>query len=348
MSTATPIVTVIIAAYNCSRFLQETVRSALLQSLQSVEIIIVNDASTDLTQSVAHQLMLQDRRVRLITLETNSGPSIARNVGLEHARGDYIAILDADDISMPRRFEQQVAFLNETSTDLCGSWFVEFGRGVPRTVRWPHTEAALRAAMLFQYAILHPSILARREVFGRFRYKPELRLAEDYDLCARAMSEFRLANVPKVLVRYRRHAGQATLSQRAKMEDEAKRIRIQALRAEGISASHNEQRVHNLIRAPSSIFSMADFAHIESWLMKLVNWFDHPEAREVVASQWTRSAVRAAPLGVDMWRRYRDSPLHGLLSRKMAGDFDLAVLAAMRLHYGSRTYELMRRLGVSA
>lgn len=341
-----PLISVVVAAYNRARFLRAAVRSALSQSVADSEVIIVDDASTDSTAEVAKELASEDARVRLLQMPLNVGPSAARNAALDVARGQYVAILDADDVCMPGRFERQLEFLQETGTDLCGSWFVEFGRGMARTVRWPHTEAGLRAAMLFQYTILHPSVMARRVVFERFRYRPEFRLAEDYDLCSRAMSEFRVANVPEVLVRYRRHAGQATLARRAEMEDVTCRIRIGALEGQGIQATADERRLHNLIRAPSSNMSMADFEGIEAWLMKLTGYLEHPDAVDVIASQWTRAAVRAAPLGLPMWRRYRASPLRAMAGRKRIDEIDLAALALLRLQYGSPAFEALRRFGL--
>lgn len=346
--TPSPLVSVVVAAHNRAGFLRETVYSTLNQSLRDIEVLIVDDASTDTTSEVARRLMSEDSRVRLLQLRQNAGPSTARNVALDEACGIYIAILDADDICMPTRFERQIAFLHQTGVDLCGSWFVEFGKGPPRKVRWPHSEPALRAAMLFQYAVLHPSVLARREVFDRFRYTPELRLAEDYDLCVRVMSEFRIASVPDALVRYRRHSGQATLTQRAKMEEVTRRIRLDALQVHGIEPSEEEQRTHNQIRAPQSIRSTEDFERIEAWLLKLINRFDHPDAQHAIASQWTRAAVRAAPLGQTMLRKYRGSPLYDMLNKRLVGDMDMAALAILRLDYCSRAFEALRRFGLSA
>jgi hypothetical protein len=93
---------------------------------------------------------------------------------------------------------------------------------------------------------------------------------------------------------------------------------------------------------------MEDFERIEAWLLKLVDHFEHSDAKRVVASQWIRAAVRAAPLGLPMWRKYRASPLHDLLGGKIGSDIDLAALAAIRLDYGSRAFEALRRFGLSA
>jgi len=339
-------VSVVIATHNRARFLVESVRSALEQTLPPVEVLIVDDASTDNTAEVVEQLIHGDPRVRLIRLPVNVGPSVARNTALQHSRGDLIAILDSDDVCLPNRFERQATYMQSIGVDLCGSWFEEFGHGIPRKVRWPHAEEALRAAMLFQNTLCHPTMMARREVFDRYLYKPELRLAEDYDLVARAMAQFRIANVPEVLTRYRRHAQQATLSQRKDMETVTRRIRIEALHAQGIEASPEEQRVHNLIRAPQSIRLLDDLEKIEIWLLKLTQLFEHPDVKYAIATQWTRAAIRAAPLGLAMWRKYRGSPLYRLLDQRLTHDMELVALASIRLDYASPAFKALRRFGL--
>jgi hypothetical protein len=256
--------------------------------------------------------------------------------------------MDADDVCLPQRLSRQVAFLEETGLDVCGSWFVEFGQGIPRTLRWPHTEPALRVAMLFQNTLCHPTVMARREVFDRYRYRQDYKLVEDYDLFGRALKEFRIANVPEPLLRYRRHPQQATQARRDAMEALTKRVRLEVLEAEGIETSPDEKRLHNLIRAPESIRDASDLDGIEAWLVKLVAMHDHADAKRVIASQWTRACIRAAPLGFKMLRRYRSSPLRGLSGTGARTIIDLTALAASRLDYRSPAFATLRRLGLSA
>ncbi|MGS1013658.1 glycosyltransferase family 2 protein [Rhodanobacter sp. UC4450_H17] len=343
-----PSVSVIIATYNGASFLPKSIASALEQSLPALEILIIDDGSTDGTAALVKNLALVDGRVRLIKLPHNLGPSTARNVGLDQARGDWIAILDADDLCLPDRFARQVQFLQEAGLDLCGSWFVEFGQGPARTARWPHTEPALRAAMLFQSTICHPTVMARREVFDRYRYREEYRLAEDYDLFARAMADFRMANVPEVLLRYRRHSNQATQTQRKAMEEVTRGIRLEILANQGINASNEERRLHNLIRAPQSISKREDLDGIEAWLLRLVSFYESPEAKQIIASQWIRACVRAAPLGMRMLSAYRTSPLRILADAGTRTSIDLFILATMKLDYQSSLFAALRRLGLSA
>jgi succinoglycan biosynthesis protein ExoO len=96
-------ISVLIAAYNASPFLHRAVRSALAQTLAPLEVLIINDASTDNTLDVAKALASEDSRVRVISLPVNGGPGAARNAGLDAARGDWVAILDADDAYVPSR-----------------------------------------------------------------------------------------------------------------------------------------------------------------------------------------------------------------------------------------------------
>jgi succinoglycan biosynthesis protein ExoO len=114
----TPTVTVLIAAYNAAGFVGRAVASALAQSLAPLEVLVVDDASTDDTGPVVRQLAAADSRIRLITLQENGGPSAARNAGLDAATGEWIAVLDADDAFMPQRLERMLRFAVASRADI--------------------------------------------------------------------------------------------------------------------------------------------------------------------------------------------------------------------------------------
>lgn len=336
---------VVVPVYNGARWLQPALDSIFDQRFdEPFEVLLVDDGSTDRSAAIIEHAQKHHPSLKLLRNERNLGIVASLNRALDAARGNFVARMDADDICVPTRFSRQLRFLRETGVDLCGSWFIEFGNGIPRTVRWPHAEAGLRASMLFQNSICHPAVMARREVFDRYRYREAYRLAEDYDLFTRAMADFRIANVPEVLLRYRRHRHQATQAQRGPMEAVTRVIRLETLRAEGIHATDDEQRLHNLIRAPQSILRIEDLFGIETWLTKLANRYESPEAQRVIASQWIRACIRAAPLGTRMLSIYRASALRGG-ARTL---FDLSALAALKLDYCSKPFAVLRRLGLSA
>lgn len=349
MSTLSrPVVSVVMPFFNAERWIGEALQSLSAQQFAGLEVIAIDDGSSDRGAQKVEQARHRGLNVHLLRQQSNQGIVRCLNLGLDAARGHYIARMDADDICMPQRLSRQLAFLEATGCDLCGSWFREFGQGLSRDVRWPHGEAALRTSLMFQNTICHPTVMAHRRVFEHFRYRESFQLAEDYDLFARAAAEFRVANVPEVLLRYRRHAGQSTQARRQAMEAVTQRIRADVLRSQGVNASTEELRLHNLVRAPSSITSAPDLLGIEHWLQRLASVQSTPEARAIVASQWVRAAIRAAPLGGEMWRIYRNSSLRNLANLSLGGNIDLAVLAILRLDYGSRVFHMLRRLGISA
>ena len=190
--------------------------------------------------------------------------------------------------------------------------------------------------------------MARREVFEQYRYREEYRLVEDYDLLGRAMAKFRMANVPDALLDYRRHPQQATQAKRDAMEVVNQKIRIEVLHAQGIYPTPEEQGFHHQSRAPYSIRRVEDLLGIEAWLMKLHESIPDPEAKEVIASQWVRACIRAAPLGSAMWKAFRSSPLRNASADRFMTGVDIGVLAITRLDYRSVPFALLRRLGLSA
>ena len=341
-------VSVLLPCYKAERWLADALDSVIRQTARDIEILVYDDGSADRTPYILDGYARRDRRVRIFGGEANRGIVHALNFLLDHADGDYVARMDADDVSLPHRFETQLAFLADTGVDLCGSWFQEFGCGLPRTVRWVHEESAVRVAMLFQNTICHPTLLARRDVFGDFRYRRSHSLAEDYDLFARAGTRFRLANVPRVLLRYRRHRAQETQARRSAMEHVTRSIRADALIAAGVDASPADLHIHNMIRAPQSIRDPDYLERIEAWLIRLAELQDDERAQHVVASQWIRACIRAAPLGFNMLKRYRRSPLRVMGGGGAGVDADLTLLALTKLDYLSPPFELLRRFRLSA
>jgi glycosyltransferase involved in cell wall biosynthesis len=341
-------ISVILPVYNAERWIGDALRSLSSQGTAAMEIIAIDDGSTDASIRVLKRSSDRSLSVRLLRNESNLGIVATLNRGLDQAQGDYVARMDADDICMPDRFARQIAFLEQTGCDICGSWFIEFGQGIPRTVRWPHSESALRAAMLFQNTLCHPTIMAKREVFEQLRYREDYRLAEDYDLFGRACTKFRVANVPAPLLRYRRHSQQATQAKIDAMQDITCQIRLEMLSRQKFNATSEEQRLHNMIRAPSSIRNENDLRCIEEWLLKLYAAHDKEDARSVVASQWVRACIRAAPLGQTMWHIFQASPLREAAKMSASTMLDLRVLSVLKLDYHSRPFNILRRFGLSA
>jgi succinoglycan biosynthesis protein ExoO len=118
LSPSLPTVSVIIAAYNAESFIERAILSALQQTIPILEILVIDDASTDRTVAAVERIATTHDNVRLIALEVNCGPSVARNVGLESAQGDWIAVLDADDAFLPDRLAHLLGVARECEADI--------------------------------------------------------------------------------------------------------------------------------------------------------------------------------------------------------------------------------------
>lgn len=214
----TPRVSVIMAAHNAGRFVAEAVESILRQTMPDWELIVVDDASTDDTPEVLRRF--NDARITILRNEQNSGPAVSRNRALEAARGEYIAILDADDVALPQRLERQVQFLEEhRDVSAAGSWaekIDETGR-VLDLWQTPTHPAQIEFMMTHTCPLLHPSAMARVEALRSIGgYDPAYSCAQDYDIWVRlALEGHRFACLPEVLIRYRSSAGQISTARRA-------------------------------------------------------------------------------------------------------------------------------------
>ena len=109
-------VSVVTPSYNSEKFISRTIESVLAQTCQDWEMIIVDDGSPDNSNEIINKFIKKDGRIRLIKLEKNSGPAIARNMAIKEAKGRYIAFLDADDLWLPKRLERAIGFMNENKS----------------------------------------------------------------------------------------------------------------------------------------------------------------------------------------------------------------------------------------
>jgi glycosyltransferase involved in cell wall biosynthesis len=337
-------VSVILPFFNSAAWIGEAVRSVTALNKLRIEIIAVDDGSTDDSAQVAARA--SQVPIRILRNSSNVGTAQSLNRGIEASEGIFIARMDADDICLPDRFVRQANPLFNTGCDICGTWVREIGRGLPRKLKYPVGEEAVHVALLFQNSVCHPTLMARREVFERFQYSNGFRVAQDYDLLSRMSSEFRIDNIPSVLLRYRRHRAQATLAKRELVTSMANRIRADTLARRGLRPTPNEVRLHNLIRSPYSIGDVEDLRGIETWLLKLCNAADSAAAKRVIAKQWVFACVRAAILGGKMWAIYRRSDLRGLSKTPVAVDTNLYALSKLRLKYGSAFFDALTRLRI--
>lgn len=201
-----PKVSVVITAYNSLAYLPETTRGVFNQTFADFEVLIVDDGSSDETVQWAAQLV--DPRVKLIS-QTNQGVSVARNTGIAHAQGEYIAFLDADDLWEPTKLEKQVCRLEENSAfGLVHTWLALMDEQSQLTGRVLActAEGDLWQQIIEGNVVACSSAMVRRccfETLGVF--DTNLRVAEDWDMWIRIAAKYQFSVVKEPLVRYRQH-----------------------------------------------------------------------------------------------------------------------------------------------
>lgn len=198
-------VSVLFPVYNSSLYLKDSLYSLLQQHYKNIEIIAINDGSTDNSLSILQDA--NDSRIRIVNNKKNMGLIYTLNKGLKYCTGDYIARMDSDDIAHRNRIAVQVSFLSRRKdVDLCGTYMKCIG-SQNHVVKYPVLHDDIKVRLLFCNSIAHPTVMFRKELYtcGDFTYDSELLSAEDYGLWVKLANHYTFENIPKVLHYYRIH-----------------------------------------------------------------------------------------------------------------------------------------------
>ena len=229
-----PLVSVVLPVHDGERYLAAAIDSVLGQTHRNLELIVLDDGSTDGTAAVAASFT--DPRVVLVRNERNLGLVPTLNKGLELARGELVARMDADDIAEPTRIERQVArFAADASLVALGTAidYIDSGNrpaGVPR--RQVQGEALLRWRLLRGTCVYHPTLMLHRARAGAdARYSIDFPHAEDYELLLRLSRGHAVDNLPEVLLHQRMHSGSVSARHRDAQRDSAARALVAHVQA---------------------------------------------------------------------------------------------------------------------
>ena len=198
------LVSVIVPAYNCEKFIGETIDSVLAQTYKNWEMIIVDDCSSDHTRDIVLNSAKRDSRIKYYFLQHNLGAAVARNTAMEHAEGEYMAFLDSDDIWVPDKLEKQLSFMKEndvafssTSYDLIDEDSKLLGK--VRLAR-PLTNYK---RMLYSNVLGNSTVMYSVRRLGKFKI-PDIRKRNDYVLWLAILKKEKYAvGMPEILMKYR-------------------------------------------------------------------------------------------------------------------------------------------------
>lgn len=213
-----PKISCILPVYNCEKYLLQAINSILAQSFEDFELIIVDDGSTDDSGSIANDCATRDSRIQVIN-QPNQGIVSALNVAITASRGKYIARMDADDVSLPHRFERQFSVM-EAHPDIvilgCASDTID-GNGLISNKRETSEDLIIRQSVLDSFPpsilqVLHPTTFIRTEILKSIGgYLDDYEFAEDYDLYLRIGAHGQIAEICEVLFQYRIHGNNISI-----------------------------------------------------------------------------------------------------------------------------------------
>ena len=202
------LVSVIIPCYNAEKYIEAALMSILQQSYHHLEVIVINDGSTDKSAEILLQFAQQDLRVRYIENEKNLGLIATLNKGIQLAQGKYIARMDADDIALPDRIEKQVDFLSlHPNIAVLGGAMKTFGENVQSEIlALPTEDNEIKAYLFLASAFNHPTVMFNLSVLDRddIFYQQQYYRAEDYGLWIHLLAKgYQFANLKDVVLNYR-------------------------------------------------------------------------------------------------------------------------------------------------
>lgn len=224
----TPLVSVIMPAFNCELYIGEAIKSILSQTFTDYEFIIIDDGSDDLTLTIIEEFKKKDDRIKIILNKENIGLIKSLNIGLSIAKGKYIARMDGDDISHPTRFAKQVDFMEKhAETGILGTAYevIDEGGKFIRSLSQPTEDEGIGWQTLFHNSFCHPSIIVRKSVLDQNNIQYEDWLyAEDYKFTSQILKYSKGANLPEFLIQWRESKTQISARKREHQKRTANQI----------------------------------------------------------------------------------------------------------------------------
>lgn len=203
-NSSEPKLSVVMPIYNAEKYLAKAIESILNQTFNDFEFLIINDGSTDKSLEIINNYL--DNRIKLISNESNRGLIYCLNLGLNIAKGEYIARMDADDFSLARRFEKQVNFLDNNQEIAGLGAQANFINENDKIIGWSGVEISklmIKWGSFFGCQILHPTLMMRANIYKKYLYDNNYLHAEDYELWTRVLLDYDLVNLNERLLNYR-------------------------------------------------------------------------------------------------------------------------------------------------
>jgi GT2 family glycosyltransferase len=246
---STPLLSVIMPVYNGEKYVFEAIKSIVNQTFADFEFIIIDDGSIDKTANIIKNI--QDSRIILLTNNGRKGNYYSRNRGLDISLGNYVCVMDADDLSVPERLEKQYHFMEANLDHVAvGSDIRIFSDNlIPFPVERLRNPLEIKVELLKDNTCTHPSMIIRKDVLQRYniRYNEEYQYSGDYNLLVDLSRFGHITNLPDCLLYYRKHSEQISTAKKKEQAMYRNRIQLRQLVLLKVHPSVDEMIIHDCL-----------------------------------------------------------------------------------------------------
>lgn len=308
-----PKVSVILPVYNAASHLAEAIESIRSQSFSDFEILAIDDASTD--ESAEIIFSFKDPRVRYIRNDNNIGVARTLNRGIDLARGDYIARMDADDRCRLNRLAKQVDFMDSNkSVVACGTWARMRGAHGNQVFRKPHGGDLPSIYRFLDNPMIHPTVMMRFSVLKQngLYYDFKYSRSEDYDFWNKLAQHGKLENIPEIMLDYTIHTGSITSTTVEEMERQTVMIQMREMNQIGWKMTDSEAKFHRDVGHGAKRMSLEELRSAEGWLLRFAahDWslfgYDKNDAKRASAYAWyycCQASIRNGATVAKLWQK---------------------------------------------
>jgi glycosyltransferase involved in cell wall biosynthesis len=327
--------------YNAERYVSEAIESILNQIYSRIEfIIVIDEGCSDDSAGIVRNWANHDTRIRF-SFMPHGNACKARRLGISLAQGQYIAHMDADDVSLPERLTTQLDWMDHTRVDICGCCVKTFD-GTDGFYWFPETHEAIRHELFFRIALFTPTMLLRAEIAKEHLLEGR-RFFEDYELWIRLVSRYRVGNVPQVLYKWRSYPQQASRRRSKDLEEEYRAYRPHHFFALFPEASSEDYAALACVAEKRPLSNLAHLERAGFFLARLARTSDR-FLRRRMAERWFAVCRRSAHLGWGSYRLYRSiAPRFDAPEGKRAM-FTMQLACALRIRTDSWIYNTLGHL----
>lgn len=304
-----PKISILLPVYNAEKYLSDCLNSLLNQTFHDFEIIAINDASTDSSLSILYKYSEIDSRIKIYTNKSNLKLAATLNKGIQLSSAPLIARMDADDVAFPNRLEYQYYFMsNNPKVSICGTNIKVLG--TDQIWEMPVSNSDIRATLVFNSPILHPTVIYRKYTICKYNgYNENIVYAQDYELWHRLSKDSKIvfANIDTPLIYYRLTDNDKPSSYKKIQKNIANAIRKEQIKMLGIIPDSKQLALHSQISLHQDINTMPQLFAVYRWLRLLASSSKSSQAFKDLCWQYWKQICRSSSC------KYISYPLYLLL-----------------------------------